>query len=144
VVIRGGDVVASAALRAGCAELERIVTEHLAERGIHADRHAVRELIDELRFDSRPHGEGTSRVQCRRGGVADVDLGLIGGSTEAWLQGVVSLPRQLFQSVSDDVGAELVESGVFVTGGGTMLPGLVAAIAAGTGLATLSPENRSG
>ena len=51
VVIRGGEVVASAALRVGCGELERLVMDHLESRGAPIDRRAAVELVDELRFD---------------------------------------------------------------------------------------------
>jgi rod shape-determining protein MreB len=134
VVIRGGEVVGSAALRVGCADLERLVMDHLASLGAPIDRRVALELVDELRFDERPHGTGSTRVESRRAGVVEVDLGQLGASVAGWQESVVGVAKQLSRDVPAEVGAELVESGVFVTGGGSMVPGLVAAVAAATGL----------
>lgn len=134
VVIRGGEVVASAALRVGCGELERLVMDHLESLGAPIDRRAAVELVDELRFDQWPHGTGSARVESRRAGVVDVDLAQVGAAVGAWRDSVVGVAEQLLRDVPDEVGAELVESGICVTGGGSIVPGLVAAVAAATGL----------
>lgn len=133
LVVREGMVLASAAVRVGCGDLERAVVDHVAGLGGRIDEAAALELLHELRFDRQPAGEGSMLVQGAKGPV-EVDLGRLAGLVERWREAVLAIPRRLSREIDHQAGAELVESGLWVSGGGALLPGLVAAIGAATGL----------
>ena len=133
LVVREGKVLVSAAVRVGCGDLERAVVAHVAMLGGRIDEAAALELLGELRFDREPSGEGSVRVQAAEGPI-EVDLAAVSALVESWRDAVLAIPRRLSRELDHQAGAELVESGLWVSGGGALLPGLVPAIGAATGL----------
>ena len=136
VVLRGGTVVASAARRVGCSDLEEAARRHVAEAcGVQVAGATATELLLALSYGERPLGRGALRVTAQDGGrSARVDLASLAEAIALPYRALLEVPAQLCRRVAADVGAELVESGAWLTGGGALLPGMVAAMAARTGL----------
>lgn len=109
VVIRSGAVVESRARRTGCGDLEEALVRGAAGRdGTVLTAEEAREML--LR-------DGLALAETLA--PADAVLGFVAG---------------LVRDLPDDIGAELVESGIHVTGGGALIPGLAEALARRTGL----------
>lgn len=109
VVIRSGQILESRALRVGCGDLEEALVRRWAER----------------------HGPGLT-AEAARGMLLRQGLSLakvLAPADEAILGFVTRLVRE----VPHDIGAELVESGIHLSGGGALLPGLPEALARRTG-----------
>lgn len=105
VVVRSGEIIESCALRVGCGDLE----EALVRRGAALTMEAARRMLLE-------QGLGLA------GTLAPADESILG------------FVERLVREVPHEVGAELVESGIHLTGGGALLPGLAAALERRTGL----------
>jgi hypothetical protein len=54
---------------------------------------------------------------------------------------ILSLPATLLREVSDDVGCEIIESGILLTGGGAMIPGFSERLALMTLVRVTTPES---
>lgn len=110
VVLRSGAVLESSARRVGCGDLEEALVRDWAGR----------------------HGTvlpaETARAMLRERG-----LGLAGALAPA-AELILGLVESFVREVPHDVGAELVESGIHLTGGGALLPGVAAALSRRTGL----------
>jgi rod shape-determining protein MreB len=131
-VLRSGGVVASRARRVGCGDLERAVREHVASRcGVEPTPAEVRSLLRQVWQAEKPGSEPPAAVAVRGCAVALAGLAADVAPTRDAIAGVVS---RLLRDVPHDVGAELVESGIALTGGGALLPGLAACLARETGL----------
>jgi rod shape-determining protein MreB len=110
VVVRSGEIIESAARRVGCADLEEALIRHSAARqGTMLSAAAAREMLlaQGLRLSAA---------------LTPADEAILG-----FVEGLV-------RDVPHDVGAELVESGIHLTGGGALLPGLAEALERRTGL----------
>jgi rod shape-determining protein MreB len=136
VVIRSGSILASEARRVGCADLEDATRRHVAAAyGVLVTRPVAAELLLALRFGERPHGDGFATVGSHEGrhGLR-VELPRLAEALARTYRSIVSAPVELCRKVGADVGAELVENGIHVTGGGSLLPGIVEAMASRTRL----------
>lgn len=110
VVVRSGAVIESAARRVGCGDLEEALIRHRAGRqGSVLSAETARALL-------RERGLALSAA------LSPADEAILG-----FIAGLV-------RDVPHDVGAELVESGIHLTGGGALLPGLAEAVERRTGL----------
>ena len=136
VVIRSGAIVASAAQRVGCGDLEEAARRHVAITcGVQLPRRVATALLLALRYGERPAGDGVVAVAASPGDPqVRLELAGLAEAIAPLYRAILAVPAGLCLSVPDDVGAELVENGVWVTGGGALLPGLVDALAARTGI----------
>ena len=136
VVIRSGSIIASEARRVGCADLEDATRRHVAAAyGVLVTRPLAAELMLALRFGERPHGEGFVTVGSHEGKLGlRVELARLAEALAPTYRSIVCAPVELCRKVADDVGAELVENGIHLTGGGSLLPGIVEAMASRTRL----------
>jgi rod shape-determining protein MreB len=136
VVIRSGAIVASRTRRVGCGDLEEEARRHVAATsGALVTREAATELLLALRYNGRPAGAGRVAVASRPGERrTEVDLAALAEALAPIYRSILEVAAELCGGVADDVGAELVENGAWVTGGGALLPGVVEALAARTRL----------
>lgn len=116
IVVRSGQIIESRARRVGCGDLEEaLVRHHRAGKKRKGKRKAVltadaaREMLIE---------KGLALAKA----LSPVDESILG------------FVESFVRDMPDDVGAELVESGLDLTGGGALLPGLPEALARRTGL----------
>ena len=110
VVVRSGEVVESRARRVGCGDLEDALVRNLAGR------------------DGTALTAEAARRRLRRQGLA------LSEALSPAADSILGLVAELVREVPHEIGAELVESGLFLTGGGALLPGLAEALDRRTGL----------
>ncbi|MBE0595907.1 MAG: rod shape-determining protein [Desulfuromonadales bacterium] len=60
---------------------------------------------------------------------------------EPAVEKILSLPATLLREVADDVGCEIIESGIVLTGGGALIPGFSERLALATHVPVTSPES---
>lgn len=139
-VIREGQILATAARRIACNDLEKVVRRHVRnEYRIELDANETRRVLGLMRFDPIPHAHGTVRVSGRArpsGGecAIEIDLSPVAVDLLPVYEQITSVVRHLLRNLSDKVGAELVENGLHLTGGGALLSGVSTSIARQTGL----------
>ncbi|HEV7866730.1 MAG TPA: rod shape-determining protein [Chthoniobacteraceae bacterium] len=135
-VIRDGQIVASLAERVGCGDLRRIVQAHVeASAGIVISEQEAERLLRKVGLTRK------GRELCR--GIAD------GRSVEAMFSveplharlrpvlGRMLAPiKALLRDIPASIGAEVIEDGIFLTGGGALLPGMRDAVAADSAIDT--------
>jgi rod shape-determining protein MreB len=141
VVIRAGAIIASRTRRVGCGDLEEAARRHVARTcGVRVGARTATRLLLALRYGERPVGRGAVVLEAgpEEGGAkvgrVEVELAGLAEAIAPVYRSMVAVPAELFRGVADDVGAELVESGVHLSGGGALLPGVVEALAARTRL----------
>lgn len=105
IVVRSGQIIESRARRVGCGDLEEALVRH--------DGHLSPE---------------TARKMLVEEGLA------VAGALAPVTESILGFVESFVREVPHDVGAELVESGIDLTGGGALLPGLAGALARRTGL----------
>ena len=132
IILRDGQIVASKTVRLGCGDLQRATIEQVASLGIRISSTEVLGLIDGVALDNVP--DDKILVLGLAGRRIPVDIAVLRNVLDAWLEAVASVPLGLFRDAPDEVGAELVESGLWVTGGGALLSEVIPAIARTTGL----------
>lgn len=138
VVVRGGEIVEASARRVGCGDLEEALVRHVAGRhGTVLSAAAAREALLGLRLDPESRPKGKKKLVCEdgtRNGQVRVDPASLAKALAPALESILVTVERLTRGVPDDIGAELVESGLHLTGGGALLPGLAGALARRTGL----------
>ena len=138
-VIRSGQIIASAAVRTACSDLERAVAQHLATRhglllnpgeaarlvteaGVHLD--AGRETLLTAKGTRRHRVEISILVTDRE----------IRHAMDPIVKRIVERISGVLRDLPDSVACEVIEDGICLTGGGSYLPGIIERIAAGTAL----------
>jgi rod shape-determining protein MreB len=134
-LIHRGKVVHSSAVRIGCADLRRSIQDWVCESldvaisQDEADRFLRRfgvGAVSEAADDSLPLGTS-----------ADLVRGALEGPMTAMLETVKTMLRDLPASF----GAEVIEDGIFLTGGGALLPGMDILVESATGIhTTVTPQ----
>ncbi|HEX7182333.1 MAG TPA: rod shape-determining protein [Thermoanaerobaculia bacterium] len=139
VVVRSGGIIESSARRVGCGDLEEALVRYVADRhGAVISAAAAREAMLGLWLDPEPRWSGRKKLVCERGGARGgevmVELANLAEALAPARERILGVVERLTREVPDGIGAELVESGLHLTGGGALLPGLPAALARRTGL----------
>lgn len=135
-VIRSGQIVAAIAERTGCADLRNII------RGFAAAFVGV--TISDAEADQVLQSIGVSRtgqtmIRQAAGGTPTL-VPLLAADLYPAMQPTVEVMLQPIRTLLRDIGAgsgaEVIEDGIFLTGGGALLPGMREAVAAATGIET--------
>ncbi len=122
-VFRNGLVEETLAVRVGCSGLRAAVMDRVAcLRGVVPSEAAVEELVR----------------RAQRGGVrgepASVEREVIAGAMEPVVEAIVEVVREAWRRLPAEVSCEVIENGLWLTGGGACLPVLVERISRGTGI----------
>lgn len=135
-VIRDGQIIASQAERVGCSDLHRGVQDFVqAETGIILSESETERVLRKVGL--RRHG-----VEFCRGSIAGkpVEYPILIDALHAELHPVISRMvepiRALLRDIPAAIGAEVIEDGIFLTGGGALLPGMRDAVAAESAIDT--------
>lgn len=135
LIIRSGTIERSSASRIGCGVLREGVRE--GYRAVWGRRlspvEAERMLLAAGVGRAPPGGLPVS---------AKADVGEfpveLRSEVQAWIEPAVkeilSVPAALLRQVSDEIGCEVIESGIVLTGGGALIPGLSERLAAATAI----------
>jgi rod shape-determining protein MreB len=138
-VIRSGTILLATGQRVACSDLENAAIRHIRERhGLVLSCYAAERLLRRLWFDPEPRGIGnavTAGISDRGDeGTCETELAPLAEALRPVHERIVGVVDGLLRRLSDEVGAELVESGMALTGGGALVPGLAASISRRTRL----------
>lgn len=109
-VIRSGKIVATCALRTGCNQMRQAIVTAAKEIG---DAH-----ISEAFADSLLRTRGLSRLATQPGSF------LTATALRAVLEEISGAFDRFLRDLDDDIGCEVIESGIHLTGGGALIPGI--------------------
>lgn len=135
-VIRDGQIVASVAERVGCSDLRKAVKRFVENASglILAEAEAER-LLGKVGFSSdgsEPCG-GDRDGESARYLVSVADLH---AELRPVFERMLAPIKILLRDIPAAIGAEIIEDGIFLTGGGALVPGILAAVAAENSIAT--------
>lgn len=145
-IFREGKILAAHACRVGCGSLRTSVQERLQDCWDICLTPVEAEKIVELA------GVGSSvkpvtiplRTKGRNAGIS-ASLTIRAASVQALLEPVVAeilaAPCTLLRSVPHALGCEVIESGILLSGGGALLPGLRERLAEATSIDVTAPRN---
>lgn len=135
-IIRDGSVVVSNAERVGCADLRRIIQSAAeAAGGVSIDEAEAERLLRKIGL-SREGEElchGTSVDEA-----VEFPLSIPELNAELWpvIDRILITVRALLSEIPASLGAEVIEDGIFLTGGGALLHGMRDAVASETAIKT--------
>lgn len=110
LVVRSGEIVESSARRVGCGDLEEALVRHWAGRQ-----------------------QTVLSTEAARGMLVEQGLGLAEALAPVD-ESILGFVERAVREVPHEIGAELLESGIHLSGGGALLPGLADALERRTGL----------
>lgn len=119
IVVRSGQILETRARRVGCGDLEEALVRH--------HRAGKKRKGKGARKETALTAEAARQMLIEKG------LSLAQALSPAD-ESILGFVESFVRDMPDDLGAELVESGLELTGGGALLPGLADALARRTGL----------
>ncbi|MDO3377223.1 rod shape-determining protein [Geoalkalibacter halelectricus] len=144
-ILRCGEIVATSTLRVGCADLREQVRLGLLDMG-HKSLQAADpgRILTSLGVSEDAEGAAAMRVV-----PADVDAGAPVHISAALVRALVApVVARIVGTVADflrgappEPGCEIIESGIFLTGGGALVPGLAGLLAEATAVPIHSPPH---
>lgn len=139
-VIRSGELVKSAAVRTACCDFHTMVQQLAARRyGVILYRREAERLTREFGWsrEGLPRAASVALgVERAGGGQAEVSVTAadVAEAIRPALEIIRETLRRFFRGLAHDLAAEVIESGVCLTGGGACIPGIKELIAAETSL----------
>jgi rod shape-determining protein MreB len=135
-VIRDGKIVASRAERVGCGDLRRTIqTFVLSSAGIQISEAEAERLLRKIGLARK--GEefcsGTIDGQPER---FPLSVSALHGELWPVIDRMLATIKTLLRDIPASIGAEVIEDGIFLTGGGALLPGMRDAVAADSAIDT--------
>lgn len=124
-VIRAGKIQATCAVRLGCANMRR---EIVRAGGVQGGKPVITE--EEAEELLRRHGVAHSRVECQSASGAEQGLHAVEQVVEQLTTEACSFLRDMPHSL----GCEIIESGIWLSGGGALIPGIRERLEAQTGI----------
>lgn len=135
-IIRDGRIIESLANRVGCGDLRRAVqTFAAAEHGMEIDDAGAERLLRRAMMGKEEdilffHHESSKTS------VPPVPMAGLHAELQPILAKMLSPIRSLLGRIPAVTGAEVIEDGIFLTGGGALLPGIREAVMRDTGIET--------
>lgn len=146
-IVRAGEILEAQASRTGCGSLRNL---------LHRDLHRCwgeTFTVAELEQIIAATGVGNTRtvdanIQIRVGhrdaasqGFLSLRPAVLQGTIEPWVVEILGTATTLLRKLPPVLGCEIIESGIMLTGGGAMLPGLQERLAEATAIkVTIPPE----
>jgi rod shape-determining protein MreB len=142
IILRSGSIVRSGASRVGCITLRQRVWQGMRSRWDRTLSAAEAErMMASIGVASGAPGAKTGGAQeDGRGYPAEIRQ-TVYDLVEPALEEILSVPAALLREVPADVGSEIIESGILLTGGGALIPGLRERLAAATAICVHTPES---
>ncbi len=131
VVIDRHGIVASAAVRAGCAQLRRDVRTALARRNLRADEEKAERILRLYGVTPERPSAGVPSI-----GAANVDVEALQVELAPSTAAIATCVGRLFRGLGDREVRQVMECGVVLTGGGALLPGMRALVEDATQVTT--------
>lgn len=143
-VIRAGGVMTTHATRVGCADLADALRRWARETtGIEVSRPAAAAFFRHWDFLNRPAADRRYWLACHDDTQRSLALmaGGIAAATEGVIEHIVAEIAAFLHDLPPELSCEVIESGLCLTGGGALLPGLATRIAQRTSLDVTVPPN---
>ena len=140
-VIRSGELIMTSAVRTACSDLHRAISRRVAVgHGVQLSPHEAERLTRRLGqlVDDREAEKIylTQGMDCGTG--ESVSLGVSGeeilSSIEPILEAILAAIVSAFERLPTETSCEVIENGIWVTGGGALLPRLTRRLAEATSL----------
>lgn len=131
-ILRSGKILQTAAVRVGCDKLREKVMSAAPGWGLRLAKDAAEELV-------RQAGVRASSGRATAPGVAYAHW--VQEAMEPVVQKMLTTVTSLLRDVPDDIGCEIIESGICLTGGGSLLPGMRERLESETKITTVSAHN---
>lgn len=133
-IIRDGKVLLSMAERVGCGDLRRTVLNfYKASTGIDISEEEAERVLREVGLSS------SGEVFCRGsvdGKAIECPLSVetLNAELQPVLERMLAPINKLLSEIPASVGAEVIEDGIFLTGGGALLSGMASAVVRESGI----------
>ncbi len=123
-VIRDGQIIASLAERVGCSDLRRAVQSFAVDAvGLEiSDREAER-MLRKVGF-TREHMDRFEGTVDGRSVTVPFSIADLHAELRPVVERMLTPIKELLRDIPASVGAEIIEDGIFLTGGGALLPGM--------------------
>jgi rod shape-determining protein MreB and related proteins len=133
-IFKEGRIVASLAGRVGCGSLRRGVQEEMVHnRGLRPTSAEAERIVSAV-------GAGELAEQVITVGLdADYPLAEIAAFLQPVFEAILAIPTTLLQQIPHELGCEVIESGIVLTGGGALLPGFARRLAKATDIHVTIP-----
>lgn len=137
-IFRAGRILAARALRIGCADLREQIRRGICDsHGIRADSAAIEHLLMTVGLDDESQDPPTLEV-CRSARDAAAPLVLPRAEVCTLLapvaEKILATVADFLRGVPHEPGCEIIESGILLTGGGAMLPGMARRLSQATAI----------
>jgi rod shape-determining protein MreB len=129
-IIRESKISATCAIRVGCEQMRRAIVAAARERGAAA--------LDDSDADLMMRTLGLGRSSGPAGGILAAD------ALQPVLEEIVGTVESFIRDLPDELGCEVIESGICLTGGGALIPGVGACIEQRTGIGITIASNPRG
>ena len=143
-VIRAGAVMTTHATRVGCADLADALRRWAGETtGIEVSRPAAAAFFRQWDFLTPPPPDRRYWLHCNDDAQRALALmaGGIRAATEGVIEHITAEIADFLRNLPPDLSCEVIESGLCLTGGGALLPGLATRIAQRTSLDVSVPPD---
>lgn len=114
-VIRAGKIQTTCAVRLGCANMRR---EIIRAGGAQGGKPVITE--EEAEKLLRTHGVAQSRIECQSATGAEQSMHAV----EQVVEQLTTEARAFLRDMPHRLGCEIIESGIWLTGGGALIPGI--------------------
>jgi rod shape-determining protein MreB and related proteins len=144
-ILRAGELLASRAVRLGCADLGEKVRHGLGlnEGQVIGPREAAR-IVQTVGVAGQCQAPEHLNITLDLNGM-QVPLVVPGKMVQEFMEPVVarivSVAADLLQGVPHELGCEIIESGIIITGGGALVPGIIERLSQATSIRVEAPPN---
>jgi rod shape-determining protein MreB len=121
-------IIASAAIRIGCADLRAAVRRaFVATDGTPIDEHQAERLLRACGVAGGAPGDGRTRSTASAGELS-VDAADVHAALRRETAAIAACVAALLRRLADEHACQVIESGIVLTGGGALLPGMCAVL----------------
>jgi rod shape-determining protein MreB len=149
-VIKEGRIVASRAVRIGCGDLRDAVTDAiLTEWGLSVTRRAAELFLQRIGVEAAAGSHDLATIvgfETRSGSqmVLRIPASDLRTALQPELDAIMSCATTLFRDIPHVWGSEIIDTGLLLSGGGSLLRGMCARLAAETRLTVIRADDPLG
>lgn len=144
-IIRAGEILYSCAVRIGCSTLRESVQAGYRQRwGIDLSHSEAEQFLEKAGIgrEPAPTGDKFPETQIRNNtDTSGVCSATIHTLVEPYVAEILASINDQLRTIPDDLGCEVIESGIVLTGGGALLPGMRARLSAATAINVVVPPS---
>lgn len=142
IVLRSGSIVRSCAQRVGCGTVRERVRRGMESKwNSRFSRDQAERMVTTMGVDRGFPGEEAGAAKNRECNTPDENCRAVRAWAEPAVEEILSVAGALLREVPADIGSEIIESGILLTGGGALIPGLPERLAAATSIRVSTPDS---